>query len=170
MTCSKTRALRQKSMIVTGLETFGIPINFAPAIGGAIGFIGVEKIREFAIRAINKRLGDKELSDDFSKQTALITNQQSRIQHLAELDKAHIQELANAKTEIDILRADVAAGRRKLRIKARCPVRETAPSGSLGDGASVELTGEAGSTVLDIREDIINDRAKLKYLQGYIKT
>ncbi|MDE1479666.1 phage holin family protein, partial [Xenorhabdus bovienii] len=24
-----------------------------------IGFIGVEKIREFAIRAINKRLGDK---------------------------------------------------------------------------------------------------------------
>ncbi|WP_274713244.1 phage holin family protein [Xenorhabdus bovienii] len=24
-----------------------------------MGFIGVEKIREFAIRAINKRLGDK---------------------------------------------------------------------------------------------------------------
>ncbi|WP_323857639.1 phage holin, lambda family [Xenorhabdus doucetiae] len=45
--------------ITSGLETFGIPINFAPAIGGAIGFIGVEKIREFAIRAINKRLGDK---------------------------------------------------------------------------------------------------------------
>ncbi|OCA56834.1 hypothetical protein Phpb_00005 [Photorhabdus namnaonensis] len=27
--------------------------------GGAIGFIGVEKLREFALRAINKRLGDK---------------------------------------------------------------------------------------------------------------
>ncbi|WP_208605100.1 phage holin family protein, partial [Xenorhabdus eapokensis] len=35
------------------------PANFAPAIGGAIGFIGVEKLREFAVRAINKRLGDK---------------------------------------------------------------------------------------------------------------
>ncbi|MDC9603515.1 phage holin, lambda family [Xenorhabdus griffiniae] len=46
--------------VSSGLEMFGIPINFAPAIGGAVGFIGVEKIREFAIRAINKRLGGKQ--------------------------------------------------------------------------------------------------------------
>ncbi|MGJ0624999.1 phage holin, lambda family [Xenorhabdus bovienii] len=45
--------------VSSGLEMFGIPGSFAPAIGGVIGFIGVEKIREFAIRAINKRLGDK---------------------------------------------------------------------------------------------------------------
>uniref|UniRef100_UPI0038CD931C hypothetical protein n=1 Tax=Xenorhabdus cabanillasii TaxID=351673 RepID=UPI0038CD931C len=38
------------------------------------------------------------------------------------------------------------------------------------DATPVELTGETGSTVLDIREGIINDRAKLKYLQGYVKT
>ncbi|MDE9427805.1 phage holin, lambda family [Xenorhabdus bovienii] len=43
----------------SGLEMFGIPGSFAPAIGGAIGFMGVEKIRGIAIRAINKRLGDK---------------------------------------------------------------------------------------------------------------
>ncbi|MBE8597892.1 phage holin, lambda family [Xenorhabdus sp. BG5] len=29
--------------VSSGLEMFGIPINFAPAIGGAVGFIGVEK-------------------------------------------------------------------------------------------------------------------------------
>ncbi|WP_434223339.1 phage holin, lambda family [Xenorhabdus bakwenae] len=46
--------------VSSGLEMFGIPISFAPAIGGAVGFIGVEKIREFAVRAINKRLGDKQ--------------------------------------------------------------------------------------------------------------
>ncbi|MDX7989493.1 phage holin, lambda family, partial [Xenorhabdus sp. 12] len=46
--------------VSSGLEMFGIPGSFAPAIGGAIGFIGVEKIRGFAIRAINKRLGDKQ--------------------------------------------------------------------------------------------------------------
>ncbi|MDX7999958.1 lysis protein, partial [Xenorhabdus sp. Reich] len=80
------------------------------------------------------------------------------------------QELANAKTEIDTLRADVAAGRRKLRIKGTCPVSETPSSGSMGDGTTVELTGETGSTVLDIREGIINDRAKLRYLQDYVKT
>ncbi|AYA40375.1 phage holin, lambda family [Xenorhabdus nematophila] len=43
----------------SALELFGIPGSVSPALGGAVGFIGVEKIREFAIRAINKRLGDK---------------------------------------------------------------------------------------------------------------
>ncbi|MDE9500307.1 lysis protein, partial [Xenorhabdus bovienii] len=86
-------------------------------------------------------------------------------QHLAELDTRHTQELAHAKTEIDTLRADVAAGRRKLRIQAICPVRETVASSGMVDATPVELTGETGSTVLDIREGIINDRAKLKYLQ-----
>uniref|UniRef100_UPI003BF617DD lysis protein n=1 Tax=Xenorhabdus entomophaga TaxID=3136257 RepID=UPI003BF617DD len=82
----------------------------------------------------------------------------------------HTQELANAKIEIDTLRADVAAGRRKLRIKATCPVSETVTSVSVGATTTVELTGETGSTVLDIRAGIINDRAKLRYLQDYIKT
>ncbi|CAQ86376.1 MULTISPECIES: phage holin, lambda family [Photorhabdus] len=45
--------------VSSGLELFGIPSSVSPALGGAIGFIGVEKLREFALRAINKRLGDK---------------------------------------------------------------------------------------------------------------
>ncbi|MDC9583445.1 lysis protein [Xenorhabdus sp. PR6a] len=111
-----------------------------------------------------------ELNDKYLKQVIAINQWQERIQHLAELDKTHTQELANAKSEIDTLRADVAAGRRKLRIKANCPVREASPSGSVGDATSVELSGETGSTVLDIREGIINDRAKLSYLQEYVNT
>ncbi|MDE9495980.1 lysis protein, partial [Xenorhabdus bovienii] len=108
---------------------------------------------------------NEKLTTDLNEQVAINTNQQARIQHLAELDTKHTQELDNAKTEIDTLRADVAAGRRKLRIKAICPVSETTSSRSMGDATSVELTGETGSTVLDIREDIINDQAKLRYLQ-----
>ncbi|MDC9614905.1 phage holin, lambda family [Xenorhabdus khoisanae] len=46
--------------ISSGLELFGISGSAAPFVGGLVGFIGVEKIREFAIRAINKRLGDKQ--------------------------------------------------------------------------------------------------------------
>ncbi|MDE9545169.1 lysis protein [Xenorhabdus bovienii] len=99
-----------------------------------------------------------------------INYQNTHIEMLHELDSKHTQELANAKTEIDTLRADVAAGRRKLRIQATCPVSETPSSGSVGDAITVELTGETGSTVLDIREGIINDRAKLRYLQRYIRT
>ncbi|PHM60920.1 lysis protein [Xenorhabdus ishibashii] len=106
----------------------------------------------------------------YDGQVIAINEQQERIQHLTELNTKHTQELAHAKTEIDTLRADVAAGRRKLRIKATCPVSETVTSGSVVDSTTVELTGETGSTVLDIREGIINDRAKLRYLQDYVNT
>ncbi|MGJ0635926.1 lysis protein [Xenorhabdus bovienii] len=102
--------------------------------------------------------------------TDTITYQNTHIEILYELDTKHTQEIANAKTEIDILRADVAAGHRKLRIQATCPVSETTASGSVVDATTVELTGEAGSTILDIREGVINDRAKLRYLQEYIRT
>ncbi|WP_262947156.1 lysis protein [Xenorhabdus indica] len=109
------------------------------------------------------------LKRQYDEQIIAIDRQQERIKHLAELDKTHTQELAHAKTEIDTLRADVAAGRRKLRIKATCPVSETTPSGGVVNDTTVELTGETGSDVLDIREGIINDRAKLRYLQDYVR-
>ncbi|WP_274713750.1 lysis protein, partial [Xenorhabdus bovienii] len=110
------------------------------------------------------------LTTQLSEKNAIITNQQERIQHLAELETKHRQELDNAKSEIDTLRADVAAGRRKLRIKAICPVLETTSSRGMVDATTVELSGETGSTVLDIREGIINDLAKLRYLQDYVNT
>ncbi|CDM89080.1 putative endopeptidase (Protein gp15) [Xenorhabdus bovienii] len=113
---------------------------------------------------------NEKLTTDLNEQVTINTQQQARIQHLVELDTKHIRELDNAKSEIDTLRSDVAAGRRKLRIQAVCPVRETTSSRGMVDATTVELTGETGSTVLDIREDIINDRAKLRYLQDYVNT
>ncbi|WP_422398931.1 lysis system i-spanin subunit Rz [Xenorhabdus griffiniae] len=53
--------------------------------------------------------------------TDTITYQNTHIEILHELDTKHIQEFVNAKSEIDALRADVAAGHRKLRINAICP-------------------------------------------------
>ncbi|MDE1484436.1 lysis protein, partial [Xenorhabdus bovienii] len=100
--------------------------------------------------------------------TDTLNYQNTHIDMLHEMDTKHTQELDNAKTEIDTLRADVAAGRRKLRIKAICPVLETTSSRGMVDATTVELSGETGSTVLDIREDIINDLAKLRYLQDYV--
>ncbi|MDE9566618.1 lysis protein [Xenorhabdus bovienii] len=137
-----------------------------------IVLIGSAAYSIYSVYVENGRLtGEKNsLTTQLSEKNAIITNQQKRIQHLAELDTKHTQELDNAKSEIDTLRADVAAGRRKLRIKAICPVSETTSSGSVGTTTTVELTGETGSTVLDIREGIINDLAKLKYLQDYVNT
>ncbi|WP_416777587.1 lysis protein [Xenorhabdus budapestensis] len=116
-----------------------------------------------------KQLGiNSEQITEIQQLTDTIDYQSTHIDMLHELDTKHTQELAHAKTEIDTLRADIAAGRRKLRIQATCPVSETTASGSMGTPTSIELTGEAGSTVLDIREGIIKDRAKLRYLQDYV--
>uniref|UniRef100_UPI0036DCBCCD lysis protein n=1 Tax=Photorhabdus sp. RM322S TaxID=3342825 RepID=UPI0036DCBCCD len=110
------------------------------------------------------------LQSELLAQQNEIVSQQERIKFLSELDNQYTKELAHAKSEIDALRGDVAAGRKRLRIAATCNQSEAGSSGSMGDATSVELTGEAGSTVLDIREGIINDQAKLRYLQDYVNT
>ena len=47
---------------------------------------------------------------------------QMRQRDVAALDAKYTKELADAKAENDALRDDVAAGRRRLHIKAVCPV------------------------------------------------
>ena len=53
---------------------------------------------------------------------AAITDMQMRQRDVAALDAKYTKELADAKAENDALRDDVAAGRRRLHIKAVCPV------------------------------------------------
>ena len=56
---------------------------------------------------------------------AAITDVQMRQRDVAALDAKYTKELADAKAENDALRDDVAAGRRRLHIKAVCQsVRE----------------------------------------------
>ena len=60
---------------------------------------------------------------------AAITDMQMRQRDVAALDAKYTKELADAKAENDALRDDVAAGRRRLHIKAVCqPVREATTS------------------------------------------
>ncbi|MDE9483605.1 lysis protein [Xenorhabdus bovienii] len=117
-----------------------------------------------------QKKANEDQATEIKQLTDTINYQNTHIDMLHELDTKHIRELDNAKSEIDTLRSDVAAGRRKLHIKAICPVSETTSSRSMVDATPVELTGETGSTVLDIREGIINDLAKLRYLQDYVNT
>ena len=70
-------------------------------------------------------------------------------------------------------RPDVATGAVRVRyVAARCPSPDlpaTAATGGVGDGAGIELTPKAGLDVLDLREALIKDRAKIEYLQGYVR-
>ena len=62
---------------------------------------------------------------------AAITDMQMRQRDVAALDAKYTKELADAKAENDALRDDVAAGRRRLHIKAVCQscVKPTTASG-----------------------------------------
>lgn len=105
-------------------------------------------------------------------------DQQAQAQRLADLDTIHTQELSHALQENRRLESLYSAAddeRRRLRIEvivARndATVSATTGTGSVGDAASLELSGEAGRTVWDIRRMMLEDREKLEYLQGWAKT
>ena len=102
-----------------------------------------------------------------------LEKQQATQKALAELDAKSTKEKASDLAENERLRADVAAGDRRLRIAGRCStgssdLPDTTSTARLDDGATVELAGAAGRTVFDIRAGIIKDRAALKGLQEYI--
>ena len=60
-----------------------------------------------------------------------------RQRDVAALDAKYTKELADAKAENDALRDDVAAGRRRLHIKAVCPsVREATTASGVDNAAS----------------------------------
>lgn len=103
----------------------------------------------------------------------VLEKQQAIQKALAELDAKATKEKMNALAENEKLRADVAAGDRRLRIAGRCSTSssnmpDTAVAARLDDGGAVELAGAVGRTVFDIRAGIIKDRAALKGLQKYV--
>lgn len=103
---------------------------------------------------------------------AAITDMQMRQRDVAALDAKYSRELADARAENETLRADVAAGRKRLRINATCSgtVREATGTSGVGNDAAVELSPVAGRNVLGIRDGIISDQAALRMLQEYIRT
>lgn len=101
--------------------------------------------------------------------------QQSQAQRLAELDTKHTQELSDALTEnrrLEGLYSAADGERRRLRIEVRVArndaiVSETTGAGSVVDAASLELSGAAGRAVWNLRRSMIEDQAKLEYLQRW---
>src|SRR5690606_41755068 len=104
--------------------------------------------------------------------------QQAQAQRLAELDTKHTQELSHALQEnrrLDDLYSAADGDRRRLRIEvivARndATVSAIADAGSVGDAATLDLSGAAGRVVWDIRRMMLEDRAKLEYLQNLVNT
>ena len=99
---------------------------------------------------------------------AAITDMQMRQRDVAALDAKYTKELADAKAENDALRDDVAAGRRRLHIKAVCQsVREatTAPAWIM---QPPRLADTAERDYFTLRERLITMQKQLEGTQKYI--
>lgn len=87
-----------------------------------------------------------------------------------DLDKKNFEEMTNAKNEIEGLRDQLAAGTKRVLVRATCPaaVPEVASPSGVDDAREPELTATARQDYLRLREQIITTEAQLHGLQEYI--
>ncbi|OUG18954.1 spanin, outer membrane subunit [Escherichia coli] len=113
---------------------------------------------------------DKKVSE-LKQAIATIADMQQRQRDVAALDAKYSRELANAKAENETLRADVAAGRRRLHIKAVCQsVREATTASGVDNATSPRLADTAERDYFTLRERLMTMQMQLEGAQEYIRT
>ena len=126
----------------------------------------VNHYRDNAITYKEQR--DKKVSE-LKQSIATIADMQQRQRDVAALDAKYSRELANAKAENETLRADVAAGRRRLHIKAVCQsVREATTASGVDNATSPRLADTAERDYFTLRERLITMQKQLEGTQKYI--
>ena len=93
---------------------------------------------------------------------------QMRQRDVAALDAKYTKELADAKAENDALRDDVAAGRRRLHIKAVCQsVREATTASGVDNAASPRLADTRWTGLFHPQRRLITMQKQLEGTQVY---
>ena len=128
----------------------------------------VNHYRDNAIAYKEQR--DKKVSE-LKQAIATIADMQQRQRDVAALDAKYSRELANAKAENETLRADVAAGRRRLHIKAVCQSgREATTASGVDNATSPRLADTAERDYFTLRERLMTMQMQLEGAQEYIRT
>ena len=91
-----------------------------------------------------------------------INDMQVRQRDVAALDEKYTKELADARENIDQLERDVAAGRKRLQISARCPTNGATTA------ATPTITADAERDYWRLRAGIETVTKQVGYLQDYI--
>ncbi|EKN8570509.1 lysis protein [Salmonella enterica] len=101
---------------------------------------------------------------------ATITDMQTRQRNVAALDAKYTKELASAHAESEKLRADLAAGRRRLQLHAVClpATADNSPATGATDAATARLTPDAERHYQRLRADARTLTAQVEGLQQYI--
>ncbi|WP_195605900.1 lysis protein [Klebsiella oxytoca] len=109
-------------------------------------------------------------TEKLSLANATITDMQTRQRDVAALDAKYTGELADAKATIDQLERDVASGKRRLQLHARCPANGATGTTGMDDASGPRLTDAAERNYFSIRERIETVTKQLTGLQDYIRT
>ncbi|EOU1101459.1 lysis protein [Escherichia coli] len=131
--------------------------------------LGLNHYRDNAITYKAQR--DKKVSE-LKLANATITDMQQRQRDVAALDARYTKELADARAENETLRADVAAGRKRLRINATCPgsVREAPTTSGVDNATGPQLADTVTRDYFTLRERLMTMHKQLEGAQDYIRT
>jgi len=135
------------------------------ALIGLLAFL-VNRFRDNAIE-YKKQRDEKAHALILANDT--ISDMQVRQRDVAALDAKYTKELADARENIKQLERDVAAGRKRLQISARCPTNGAPGTSSMGDASGPRLTDTAERDYFTLRERIEAVTKQVGYLQDYIK-
>ena len=87
------------------------------------------------------------------------------------LDQKYTADLSAAERRIDELSDSLAAGSRRVLVRAKCQSgsAETSTPGSVGDGGTAELDEGAKQSYLRLVRGIAKQDAQVRYLQDYVR-
>ncbi|HDL6709173.1 TPA: lysis protein [Yersinia enterocolitica] len=122
----------------------------------------------YRVQSLNRDVA--ELSNVAKQQQATLDQIETQRQAVAAIDIKYTKELADAKSENERLRADIANGTKRLQLNATCskPVSKTTGPASVPDDASARLTNAAERDYLSLRERIGITTSQINGLQAYI--
>ncbi|MDC9593788.1 lysis system i-spanin subunit Rz [Xenorhabdus sp. IM139775] len=155
-----------------------LPLMVSLVVGASLGWWGHRTLFLNEMTSLKQQHADQLVVINQKAQSemlAVVQQMKAAQNRAAQLDEYYSGKLADVTEENTALRADIAAGHRRVQIAAAnlagCQLTQNRDTGtgSVGDGTQIELTAKAGRTIYDIRGGIIRDQAKLDYLQQYVR-
>ncbi|MGK9047946.1 lysis protein [Stutzerimonas chloritidismutans] len=167
--------LKQYKLAAAGVAVL---VLCALSFGAAWQWQGNAYGRQLAAKDVEHQVFLRQVAE--ANAAVILKQQAERLdleRRLAKADQQSTEKLNHALTENDRLERLYSSAddeRRSLRIEVTLArndaiVSATTGSGSVGDAASLELSAAAGRAVWDIRRSMIDDQAKLAYLQEWAR-
>ncbi|RJG10928.1 lysis protein [Pseudomonas cavernicola] len=141
------------------------------ALLGAAAIVGIQELR-ISWKESARIEAEAELDTSEAKAASLSATLKLSRELMTErdsLDTKYQQELTDARKDNEGLAADVAAGRKRLSVAAKCTALPANTSGaSVDDGGACELTAAARQDYFTLRGQIAQTGKQLAGLQAYV--